>query len=615
MKIRSLISIVTLAATGWLSVGTVAAQTAISQLGGSVSGGAAPAQSIQDGFDNLHKNYGAPGQQRNAVMGNGGNNPTGAGGANAQQQLGVQIGTMAGNILGNMFAQPQGGIATDSTQRQLQIQAQQLNNAGVQNMKWGKYDAAIEQFQKALLKTPGDQTIIDNLNRAMNHQKVGQTKNALADVLPPAPENQDSGGYSGDSGANQPAPNPNLSDVNRVLQDGNTFDGRGTAMTGGSSPSFNNIPTPTAQQTAQDIDKELGLGGSQPTDGSSGNAANVATVTGANNGAPAPDANSGGPNQTAGQAGGQTGDNSGGSSGAGQTVVQLGGVPPDKAGLTPATTGGLTGSGSDTKAGDQLMSAAAAGQNSGGNFDSGGKYAGSLNTPGGSAGGATQSSADFQKQTQLDLNGSGRDAVAAKPSEWNKDWSDTLSKAILTNMYWLERAKDIKEFAPNYWKLSQRQRLEVWMTFFEVLAQHESKFDPYAKKVEKDGNLSLGLFQIGYNAAGETTWYTKYASKHGVSLSNLMDEEHNGLYNPKINIQCAIIMFATLTQKYGMIAGGPNYSFGADSYWHPLRLEGDAGDIAQIKNTVTQKALTMSADEFDVKNSADTINSSPQPPQ
>ena len=46
------------------------------------------------------------------------------------------------------------------------------------------------------------------------------------------------------------------------------------------------------------------------------------------------------------------------------------------------TSGGTATPGADTKAGDQLVSTAASGQNSGKNFDSGGGYAGSLPTPG-----------------------------------------------------------------------------------------------------------------------------------------------------------------------------------------------------------------------------------------
>ncbi len=45
-------------------------------------------------------------------------------------------------------------------------------------------------------------------------------------------------------------------------------------------------------------------------------------------------------------------------------------------------SGGTATPGVDTKAGDQLMSVATSGQNSGKNFDAGGKYTGSLNTPG-----------------------------------------------------------------------------------------------------------------------------------------------------------------------------------------------------------------------------------------
>jgi hypothetical protein len=55
--------------------------------------------------------------------------------------------------------------------------------------------------------------------------------------------------------------------------------------------------------------------------------------------------------------------------------------------------------GTDTKAGDQLMSVVANGQNSAKNFDTGGKYAGSLNTPGGAGTGYSDPSVvDLQEK-------------------------------------------------------------------------------------------------------------------------------------------------------------------------------------------------------------------------
>ena len=67
----------------------------------------------------------------------------------------------------------------------------------------------------------------------------------------------------------------------------------------------------------------------------------------------------------------------------GQKIVNMSGVASADAGLTPVASSSASLGTTDTKASDQLLSAAAGGQNSGQNFDTGGGNAGSLKMPGG----------------------------------------------------------------------------------------------------------------------------------------------------------------------------------------------------------------------------------------
>ncbi len=182
-----------------------------------------------------------------------------------------------------------------------------------------------------------------------------------------------------------------------------------------------------------------------------------------------------------------------------------------------------------------------------------------------------------------------------------KAWSDELRWAIAKNIGTLEKAKDITDFAPNYNKsLPLSQRLDIWASLFTAIAKKESDtrdsggqlFDTNAEHRETDGQISRGLFQIGYNAAeNPDNFYGRYARANGESLAELMDEANNGLNDPKVNIKCAVIMFATLVDRYGRIAGGPNrdgkYENGADGYWSTLQ----EGKKHEIQEMVKKQAL------------------------
>lgn len=157
-----------------------------------------------------------------------------------------------------------------------------------------------------------------------------------------------------------------------------------------------------------------------------------------------------------------------------------------------------------------------------------------------------------------------------------KAWSEELRKDIADNLSALEAAKDKDDFIPDYDSLLPEQRCEAWAVLFSEIAKRESAYDIKATNLTDPGG-SFGLFQIGYNAASNPkNLYGQYAKAHGYPpLAKLMDKEHEGLYNGKTNIKCAVLMFAALVEKHGRIAGGPNvegkYVDGADAYWSTLR--------------------------------------------
>lgn len=440
MKIRLFIQIGIALAIGVSPLQNAAAQSAIQQLGG---------QNLQDGFDNLHKNWGTLQQQRGAVLGTSANVPAAPGGSAPQQQSAVQIGTMAGNLLGNMFAQPKGGIATGSAQRQSQIAAQQLNNSGVYLLKQKNYAGAVNEFQKALAKTPGDQTIQNNLKLAQQKLNdagtAAQTRDALGQLLgaPPADSaisTPPSSGYSLNP-ANNDSANASVQPAD-AQQAANAIDqalgqNQNTPAQQSNSHLLDNVGNPDFDGNAGGNGAITGSGGSSPAQFGSDTVASQNQKTDAGQTTVAMDQALGQSSGDSKSAGANSSDSSA-SAQSGQQVVQMG-VPPDKAGLTPIA-GGSASPGTDTKAGDQLVSAAASGQNSGKNFDSGGQSAGSLNMPGSATtNGTTQTDADFQKQTQLELSENGRDAVADKLPSLTvgntipKEWLDRFKNKGLRN--------------------------------------------------------------------------------------------------------------------------------------------------------------------------------------
>ncbi|GAC1693643.1 MAG: hypothetical protein NVS9B5_36340 [Terriglobales bacterium] len=143
---------------------------------------------------------------------------------NPEQQLGMQMGMLGANMIGQglhqlLFGPPAtkpGSAPSDPAQQQRELAAQQLNNSGLYLLKQNNYTGAINEFQQALTKTPNDQNIIRNLALARQQLKDGavasQTSGALGQILGMAPVN--AGHFDFDQLTHSSVTHPNASVLN-----------------------------------------------------------------------------------------------------------------------------------------------------------------------------------------------------------------------------------------------------------------------------------------------------------------------------------------------------------------------------------------------------------------
>ena len=370
--------------------------------------------------------------------------PTG-GGFNSQPSSAGQLGEALGK---GLFSQPASGGTGGTDSSQQQIAAQQLNKMGLWYLRNHDYKNARIEFEKARRINPGDPAIEANLKRTYNQPDNSQVGNGAGSQLPPVTDNSS---YSSAAGvtpsadtsaggqrADQTVGIKGLPGIYLNDTTGNGSDkgygikglpgiyvngpGDGSGLKQPSTPSGTDTEPQVTQTTAAPADEpvkglppapqptadasgkpKIDLGNADKPDFDGNNGGNR-PISGSGGSSPTgPSSHDGGvPNQAAAEpSGGTTTPTQSG----GQQAVQLG-VSPDKAGLTPIAGEAAAGSGNNTSAGNQLVSAAAAGQNSGGNFDSGGKYAGSLPTSvGGTGNGGVSGNPSSRQSGQTITNG------------------------------------------------------------------------------------------------------------------------------------------------------------------------------------------------------------------
>ena len=158
-----------------------------------------------------------------------------------QLQGAQMMGTALGNAVGQMLfprvdpAQQRAQQMAQQAQQQRMLAAKQLNDSGVYLFKQKNYAGAINEFQKALAQTPGDQVIINNIAQATQKMKdtavAAQNSGALGQLLGDATAG--SSVLDFDQLTHSQVPNPNASALSLVNlgSDPNVVDLRGTAKT------------------------------------------------------------------------------------------------------------------------------------------------------------------------------------------------------------------------------------------------------------------------------------------------------------------------------------------------------------------------------------------------
>ncbi len=155
---------------------------------------------------------------------------------NPQQQLGMQLGMIGANMVGQaigqglhdwLFGSPDTPPVTappDPAEEQRQLAAQQLNNSGLYLLKQKNYAGAITEFQKALAIIPNDSNTLHNLTLAKQKMKdaavAGQTSGALGQFLGNAPASTGLFGFA--QPTDSPLASPNSSALSLVNLDSDT---------------------------------------------------------------------------------------------------------------------------------------------------------------------------------------------------------------------------------------------------------------------------------------------------------------------------------------------------------------------------------------------------------
>jgi tetratricopeptide (TPR) repeat protein len=179
-------------------------------------------------------------------------------GLTPQQQLGMQMGALGANMIGQglhqlLFGPPARPVDPAVLQRQLA--AQQLNKSGIYLFRQKNYAGAINEFQKALAITPNDGNILHNLALAKQRLKdvavAARTSGALGQLLDTAPDT--AGSLNSDEMASSRAAGGNESALDSVDlgSDPSVVDLRGTTKTHVDHPA-------NAQETLRSLDAALG---------------------------------------------------------------------------------------------------------------------------------------------------------------------------------------------------------------------------------------------------------------------------------------------------------------------------------------------------------------------
>ena len=150
------------------------------------------------------------------------------------------------------------------------------------------------------------------------------------------------------------------------------------------------------------------------------------------------------------------------------------------------------------------------------------------------------------------------------------EWSKAAHKLVGENLLKLNKASSdmSARFCPKFASLSEAQQITVWVHLMSAIWRYESGPNPpkpYFKTdvvfKESNGVNSEGAFQLSY---GDSFCPKKKAE--------------GDLHDPLVNMDCAVKLMASFTDKDSVVAAGGYTAYGASSpkglarYWAVIRV-------------------------------------------
>lgn len=129
---------------------------------------------------------------------------------------------------------------------------------------------------------------------------------------------------------------------------------------------------------------------------------------------------------------------------------------------------------------------------------------------------------------------------------------------------------DMGQMCPHYSKFDEGKKKLFWASFFSILSNYESSFNPATQYQESNGVISRGLLQMSNGSVGG----------YGCGLAH----PHH-LHSPYKNFECAIKIMTRNVRRDNRIASGlGGLSRGGARYWSPLRSSHSKHGALRVRN-------------------------------
>jgi hypothetical protein len=179
----------------------------------------------------------------------------------------------------------------------------------------------------------------------------------------------------------------------------------------------------------------------------------------------------------------------------------------------------------------------------------------------------------------------------------NKPWSDYVYALVTSDELFpvFDKAKDVKDFCPNYPKLNKMQKGTLWTELFSAIAFYESAWSPVSRMQEKNKNgtpkydeltglylYSEGLLQLSYQ---DTLWASYCAFDWPKDMDLKPKDPKKTILDPYKNLDCGVRIMSRIIAKRGVVKTTVGY------YWAVIIPGGSYQQIANIQGMTKKLAF------------------------